>query len=99
MIDPATQHQRFLAAIDLLGGQRATARAIGINDRTLRALIAGEKNLHQGYLQDIATALQHHADACREAERQLSPLFTANLTQHQQDTPLHGHARARRAGN
>ena len=84
MPDPATQLEIFAHAVDLLGGQRATARALGIHERSVRALLAGPeaggRALHDGFLRDIAKALLAHAEACRLAERRLSPAFAANLT-------------------
>lgn len=88
MPDPATQLEIFAHAVDLLGGQRATARALGIHERSVRALLAGPeaggRALHDGFLRDIAEALLDHAEACRLAERRLSPAFAANLTPQQQ---------------
>ncbi len=82
-IDPQIQLERFRRATELLGGQRATARALDIGERTMRALVAGERALHDGYLRDTAAALIAHAEACRELERQISPAFVGNLTEAQ----------------
>ena len=79
-IDPDTQLDRFCRAVDLLGGQRATARYLGINERQIRFLIAGDRPLHDGFLRDTAKALIAHADACRKLERLISPAFVGNLT-------------------
>lgn len=98
MIDPITQLDDFRRAVELLGGQRAAARAmsdssgISMNERTMRSLCSGERNLHAGYLRDIARALIAHADACRIMERKLSPAFAANLTQTQATKPKHPRA-------
>ena len=85
---PKTQLNDFALAVELLGGQRATARALGIHERSVRALLAGPdeptgRALHDGFLRDIAAALIDHAEACRLAERRLSPAFAANLTPQQ----------------
>lgn len=85
MPDPKTQLEDFALAVELLGGQRATARALGIHERSVRALIAGPdqpfgRALHDGFLRDAAAALLAHAEACRALERRLSPAFAANLT-------------------
>lgn len=77
---PGFQHHDWLRAVELLGGQRAAARALPCAERTMRALCSGERRLHDGYLADMAKALLAHADACRRAERKLTPAFTANLT-------------------
>lgn len=87
-MDEHEQLQHFRAAVDLLGGQRATARALGIAERTVRALVAGPQDpngrkLHAGFLRDTAQALVLHALACRELERQLTPAFSGNLTPRQ----------------
>lgn len=85
MPDPKTQLEDFALAVELLGGQRATARELGIHERSVRALLAGPeaphgRALHDGFLRNIAKALLAHAAACRSAERRLSPAFAANLT-------------------
>jgi hypothetical protein len=87
---PETQLARFRQAIELLGGQRATARVLGCNERTIRALWNGERPLHDGWLRDIAAALIAHADQCRALERQISPAFTGNLTEDQRTAKRHG---------
>lgn len=77
------QLEFFQQAVQLLGGQRATARYLDTNERQVRFLMAGDRPLHDGFLRDIAKALIAHADACRELERKLSPAFAANLTPQQ----------------
>jgi len=89
MIDPTTQLERFMEGTRLLGGQRAAAATLGINERTMLRIVAGQIELHQGYLADIAKALLDRATACRELERQLSPQFHANLTPEQREHPPH----------
>lgn len=91
-MDPETQHQNFVAAVNLLGGGRSAAREIGVSDRTMERLVAGQSRLHEGFLRDMADALIRHADACRTLERQLSPAFVANLTEEQLARPAHGNA-------
>ena len=83
--DPYSQLEMFRQAVALLGGQRAAARTLHCNERTLRALHAGEKLIHDGWLRDMAAALARHADACRIIERAITPAFRANLTPHQID--------------
>lgn len=81
--DPADQLALFSLAVDLLGGQRATARALDIGERTVRGLCSGERPLHDGFLRDAAAALIEHANRCRALERRISPAFAANLTEDQ----------------
>lgn len=87
-MNPATQHQLFLRALDLLGGSRSAARAIGVSERTIDRLKSGTSPLHAGLLRDISAALVTHAAACRQLERDLSPAFAANLTPAQQVRPI-----------
>jgi hypothetical protein len=81
--DPDTQLAQFTRAVELLGGQRATARYLKVSERTIRFLLAGERALHDGWLRDVSAALIAHADECRQMERQLSPAFASNLTAEQ----------------
>lgn len=86
--DELHQLALFRQAVELLGGQRATARALGIAERTVRALVAGPgdpngRKLHAGFLEDTAAALLKHADQCRELEKRLTPAFAGNLTERQ----------------
>lgn len=83
--DPDSQLQIFRQAVEALGGQRATARRLPCNERTLRALHAGEKALHDGWMRDLSRALIDHADRCRRLERQIAPAFRENLTPQQLD--------------
>jgi hypothetical protein len=99
-ITDETQRELFACAAELLGGQRATARALDVTDRTVRALLAGERPLHAGFLRDVAAALIAHADACRKLERRLSPAFLDNLTAAQRDeNPRDGRRYDRREPN
>lgn len=78
---PLTQEQRradFCAGIALLGGQRAGARALNINERTMRALYNGTRGIHDGYMRDLTAALEAHARACRDLAKRTDPLFVAN---------------------
>lgn len=85
---PEHQLSHFRDAVQLLGGERSAGRAIGVSDRTMRRILAGEARLHDGFLRDIAGALITHAECCRALEKRLSPMFYANLTAEQQaDTP------------
>lgn len=79
-MDQDLQREYFARAAQLLGGNEATARVLNISSRSLRSFISGERRLHSGILQDIATALLAHAEACRTLERNLSPAFSSNLT-------------------
>jgi hypothetical protein len=92
MIDPQAQLELFRQATELLGGQRATARALGIAERTVRSLLAGDRQLHSGFLEDTAKALIAHAEQCRQLERQISPAFAENLTPDQRERRPHGNA-------
>lgn len=70
--------EKFRTATRLLGGQQATARALGMSERSLRYLLDGTNRIHTGILEDISKALIAHADQCRMLERQLNPAFAAN---------------------
>ncbi|HUD27227.1 MAG TPA: hypothetical protein VMQ93_00035 [Novosphingobium sp.] len=78
--DPMVQLALFTQAVEALGGQRATARTLGIEERDLRARLAGEDALDTDILRLMAKALIDHADRCRKIERKLSPAFSENLT-------------------
>ncbi|WP_236711248.1 hypothetical protein [Novosphingobium barchaimii] len=78
--DPMVQLALFTQAVEALGGQRVTARTLGVDERDLRARLSGEEDLDTGILRDIAKALIDHADRCRKIERKLSPAFSENLT-------------------
>jgi DNA-binding transcriptional regulator YdaS (Cro superfamily) len=76
-----TQEQRrqdFIAATDLLGGQRATARLLGITERSMRNLVNGSSPVHMGFMSDLTEALRDHARACNELAKSTDPLFSAN---------------------
>lgn len=80
--DPMTQEQRrqdFIAATELLGGQRATARILDISERSIRNLVNGSHPVHIGFIGDITNALRDHARACNELAKRTDPLFSANL--------------------
>lgn len=72
------QRARFVEAVELLGGQRATATALQVNERTVRMLCKGDRPLHTGWLRDVAELLIRRATDCRQLERQLNPFFAAN---------------------
>jgi hypothetical protein len=83
--DRTDQLQLFREAVTLLGGQRAAARYLDTNERTVRALCGdpaspNSRELHDGWLRDIGRALLEHAGHCKALERRLSPAFAANLT-------------------
>lgn len=84
-MDQQTQLEYFTRAVQLLGGQQATSRALDMSDRSLRMLLSGTRRLHTGILEDIAKALIDHADECRTLERKLSPAFATNL--HAENSP------------
>lgn len=88
-IDTETQLERWRRAIELLGGTRAAARIFDCSDRTLRMIAAGERDLHAGWLEDMARALVDHADQCRKIERLLMPGFRSNLTAEQAEAKPH----------
>jgi plasmid maintenance system antidote protein VapI len=87
--DPDIQRTRFAEAVELLGGFRATARLLDVSEHTIRALVKGQRRLHDGFLRDIAAALITHADQCRALERRISPAFAGNLTADQLARPPH----------
>ena len=100
-MDTDTQRELFSRAVAALGGQQATARALDMSDRSVRMLLAGERRLHPGILEDMAKALIAHADLCRQLERQLSPAFATNMTPESAKPPKHNRreiARARLEG-
>jgi hypothetical protein len=80
MIDPTRQLNQFLEGVRLLGGQRAAASVLGINERTMRRICAGDSPLHAGFFRDMATALLDRANHCRELEREIASLFGDNPT-------------------
>jgi hypothetical protein len=88
-MDETQQLALFSQAVDLIGGISATARALDINERNVRRILRGDNRLHTGLLGDMAKALLTHANQCRQLERQLSPLYSANLTEAQAKPPLH----------
>jgi DNA-binding transcriptional regulator YdaS (Cro superfamily) len=78
--DPMVQLALFTQAVEALGGQRATARVLRVEEPVLRKWLAGEEQLDAAILRDIARGLIDHADRCRKLERKLSPAFSENLT-------------------
>jgi DNA-binding transcriptional regulator YdaS (Cro superfamily) len=78
--DSMVQLTLFTQAVEALGGQRTTARTLGIDETALRGRLSGAEPLDTGILRDIARALIDHADRCRKIERKLSPAFSENLT-------------------
>lgn len=89
-MDNETQLKLFADAVAALGGQQATSRALNMSDRSVRMLLAGDRRLHVGILEDMAKALINHADHCRMLERKLSPAFAGNLSEAQRRPALHG---------
>lgn len=87
MLDPKVQIARFESAVTLLGGNRSAARALGVSERHILRLLTGKSPLHDGILADTGRALLDHAEACRAAERQISPAFTANRIPGQPERP------------
>ena len=85
--DQHSQRARLQQAVDLLGGPRSAAPAIGMGARHLTRLLAGGSPIHTGILADTARALVAHADACRQLERAISPAFAANLAPDQPAAP------------
>lgn len=96
-MDPEEQLELFRTAVDLIGGQNAAARVLNMSERSMRYLIAGERRLHAGILEDMARALIAHASACRNLERRLSPAFVENLTITQAKPPKHDGNRSARS--
>ena len=79
-MDPITQLDLFNQAVAALGGTRSAARTIALSERHMIRLTQGTAALHGGILHELAMALLAHAEHCRALERQLSPMFAANLT-------------------
>lgn len=98
-IDPESQLARFRKAVELIGGVRTAARELDVSDRTIYALVYGHRQIHDGFLRDMAAALIRHADECRTLERQLSPAFVGNLTAEQQTAKPHGNRYDRKDRN
>lgn len=82
-ITPDEQRARFAAGVAALGGNREAARALGCSESTIRHVKTGLKPLHKGWLADMAKALLDKANQLRALERQINPLFQANLTEDQ----------------
>lgn len=80
MIDQEQRRQLFIEACELLDGQRAVARILGVSDRTVRYLAAGDLTLTKGFMGDITHALRQREGACRALAAKTDPLFNANLT-------------------
>ncbi|WP_404479806.1 hypothetical protein [Novosphingobium sp. BL-52-GroH] len=78
--DSMVQLALFTQAVEALGGQRVTARILGLDEAALRGRLSGAEDLDTDILRDIARALIEHADRCRKIERKLSPAFSENLT-------------------
>lgn len=83
---PEMQLQFWIAAVQLLGGQRCVARLLNSDESTIRALCSGESALDEGWLRGISRALLAHAEHCRKLERKLDPAFLTNLTAEQAGT-------------
>ncbi len=79
----------FAQAVDLLGGQRATADYLGVSDRTVRALLNPDgkngRKLHDGFLRDTAAALVQHAEKCRKLEPYLFGFAIKSAKQGEKD--------------
>lgn len=97
--DPDSQLARFRKAVQLIGGTRAAARELGVSDRTIYGLIYAKRDLHDGFLRDMAAALIRHADDCRALERKISPAFVGNLTADQQTAKPHPNRYDRKGRN
>lgn len=80
MIDQEQRRQFFITACELLGGQRPVARRLGVSDRTVRYLVAGDLTLTVSFMRDLTAALDEHARTCLRLARSTDPLFAANLT-------------------
>lgn len=63
--------------VTFLGGTRATARALDIAERTVRAISSGERTLHQGYLADLRTALLRQADIATDLADRIGGVLRA----------------------
>ncbi|GGD74141.1 hypothetical protein [Croceicoccus mobilis] len=82
-IDKDLQRNRFAQAVRLLGGNHATAQAIGCGERTIRKLLSGEAEIHRAWLESISIALIERGEKCRRLERHINPAFSGNLTRDQ----------------
>lgn len=83
MTDPETQHARWRRAVELLGGTRSAARAIGLSERSVHRLLHRESMLHDGHLRDTAAALHARSRECLQLEKLITPAFSSNLTAQQ----------------
>jgi hypothetical protein len=82
-VTPAEQLAYFRQGTELLGGQRATAARLNIADRTVRMLLAGDRQLHLGFIRDMHDALIEHGRQCRLLATKIDPMFIANRTEAQ----------------
>lgn len=76
---PVEQIERFAQGVELLGGQQAAARILGLSEEAVRDLCNGLQPLGLDILRNISRALILHAKACRLLERRLSPAFLGNI--------------------
>ncbi|MGF7151279.1 hypothetical protein FHS96_004942 [Sphingomonas zeicaulis] len=65
-MNPDEKLEVFSRGVDLLGGQRATAKALDVTDRTIRKLLSGEMIVHDGFMKDMAAALHTMMADCRD---------------------------------
>ena len=61
---PTDPVRAFEHAVQLVGGQRATAERLGNSERTVRMLLAGDRVLHKGFVTDMIRLLERHAVQC-----------------------------------
>lgn len=67
------------AAAKLLGGGRAAAAAIDVNERSWRAWVGGEREISEGVLTDTAGALEAHAIACQAHAAKLRAIAAGDV--------------------
>lgn len=75
----ATAETRIAALVDaaaVLGGQRALAALLGVNERSVRAWLGGGRSIGDGVLRDTQRLVGEHADRCHAVAGQLAALIT-----------------------
>ena len=64
--DPESARRTWLVqSAELLGGQRALARALDVGERSVRMWIAGDRAIRNGVISDVVLALERRASACQ----------------------------------
>ena len=81
---PERQLALFRQGVQLLGGQRETARRFPCNERTLARVLSGQSALHLGFVSMMARELARQAADTKAVLRAIDLVFMANRTRDQQ---------------